>query len=231
MIEIDWRTKTVYNKKNGFKVLPEIVIKRLNEFITDERKDKIENILSQRSSYFIPVLENVCDKGNISAVMRSAEAFGFYRFHIIKISKDFKESKRVTQGADKWLDVSKWTNTKDCILTLKESGYRVYTTHLSKKAVEFDELDLNQKTAVIFGNERDGVSKEALSLAHGNVLLPMAGFTQSFNISVAGALSFQRAFFKNPPKIDEEEKKLLKAVYFLRTITWPEKALCKIFSD
>ncbi len=229
-MQINWETKKIFNKQIGFEVFPEIVIEKLNEFITDERKERIQKILSQRSSYFVPVLENIYDRGNVSAVMRSAEAFGFYRFHIIKINKDFKESQRVTQGADKWLDVSEWTNTKDCILKLKADGYRVYTTHLSKKAVEFDELNLKEKTAVIFGNERDGVSEDALALTHGNVLLPMAGFTQSFNISVAGALSFQRAFLKNPPKIQKEEEKLLKAMYFLRTVTWPKKALGEIFS-
>lgn len=228
-MEINWEAKTVFNKSIGFEVSPEMAIEKLDAFITDERKEKIEKVLSERSSYFAPVMESIYDRGNISAVMRSAEAFGFHRFHIVETSKEFKESHRVTQGADKWLEVTKWSNTKDCISSLKEQGYKVYATHLSEEAVEFGELDFSQKTAVIFGNEKDGVSKEALEMADGNVLLPMAGFTQSFNISVAGALSFQQAFLNKPPKIDAEEKKLMRAAYYLRTITWPNKALREIF--
>ncbi len=224
-VQIDWQKNEVYSE--DFSISPDLAIEKLYEFITDERKEKIQKVLSQRSAHFAPVLEGLYDRGNVSAVMRSAEAFGFHRFHIIETSKDFKESQRVTQGADKWLDVVKWTNTKDCILNLKQQGYKVYATHMSEKAMNFDELDLNQKTAVIFGNERDGVSEEALSMADGNVLLPMAGFTQSFNISVAAALSFQRAFLKSPPKVSEEERKLLEAAYYLRTIDWPKEAFLK----
>lgn len=226
-MQINWEENKVYNEE--LSIDPNKAIEKLYEFITDERKAKIQKVLDQRSSYFAPVLEGLYDRGNISAVMRSAEAFGFHRFHIVETSKEFKESHRVTQGADKWLEVTKWDNTKDCILSLKEQGYKVYATHMSEKAMKFDDLDLSQKTAVIFGNERDGVSQDALDMADGNVLLPMAGFTQSFNISVAAALGFQRAFLKNPPKIDERERKLLEAAYYLRTIDWPKEAFLKHF--
>lgn len=208
-----------------FSIEPDKVLELLSDFITEERKEKTDVVLSNRSSFFVPVLEGLYDRGNISAVMRSAEAFGFYNMHIVETSEDFKESQRVTQGADKWLNVTKWKKTKSCIQSLKDSGYKVFTTHMSEKAVSFDDLDLSQKTAVIFGNEKEGVSQEALDLSDGNVLLPMAGFTQSFNISVAAALSFQRAFLKEPKKIDASEKKMLKALYYLRTINWPQAVL------
>ena len=100
---------------------------------------------------------------------------------------------------------------------------------MSEAAIPFDDLDLTNKTAVIFGNEKEGVSDEALELSDGNVLLPMSGFTQSFNISVAAALSFQRAFLKRPQVIGEGEKELLQALYYLRTIDWPKKALNEVF--
>lgn len=230
-MQINWKDRSIVDESRNLVIQPGYALEKLTEFITEERKEKIETVLKNRSSHFAPVMESIYDRGNISAVMRSAEAFGFHNFHIIETGKEFKESQRVTQGADKWLDVKKWSKTADCIKSLKEDGYKVYATHLSNEAISFDGLDFSKKTAVIFGNERDGVSEEALSLSDGNVLLPMAGFTQSFNISVAGALSFQRAFLKNPPKIDELEKELLRAVYYLRTITWPELALQDVFGE
>lgn len=204
------------------------VLESLSDFITENRRQKIDEVVSTRSDYFTPVLEGLYDRGNVSAVMRSAEAFGFYKLHIIETSAEFKDSqKRVSQGAEKWLEVKKWKDTTECINGLKQEGYRVYTTHLTEDAVDFNEVDFTKKTAVVFGNEKEGVSQEALGMADGNVLLPMCGFTQSFNISVAAALSLQLAHFKRPKLIDEAEKNRLKALYYLKTLDWPKSALVK----
>lgn len=227
-MEIDWEKHKI--KTQGLELAPEMVKAKLDEFLTEERKEKITSVLKGRSAQFVPVTEGLYDRGNINAVMRSAEAFGFFKFHVIETNSHFKESKRVAQGADKWLEVNKWDSTSKCIKSLKAQGYKVYATHLSKEAKSFDKLDFSQKTAVIFGNEKEGVSDEALELSDGNVLLPMSGFTQSFNISVAGALSCQQAHLKNPKKINDQEARLLEALYYLKTINWPKEALVKAFS-
>jgi len=202
------------------------ILEKLSKFLTDERSLKISEVVNNRSSHFVSVLENIYDRGNISAVMRSCEAFGFYKMHLINhASASFKESKRVTQGADKWLDVKTWSKTSNCITQLKNEGYKVFTTSLSDDSVALDKVDFTHKTALILGNERDGVSERAKQMSDGNVLLPMYGFTQSFNISVAGALSLQTVKGKKPPTIDEAEKLRLRALYTLNTLSWPENIL------
>lgn len=227
-MEIDWSLNKI--KTLGLELDPEVVKAKLDDFLTQERKEKITSVLKGRSAQFAPVMEGLYDRGNVNAVMRSAEAFGFFKFHVIETNSQFKESKRVAQGADKWLEVNKWDSTSKCIQSLKADGYKVYATHLSREAKPFDALDFSEKTAVIFGNEKEGVSEEALELSDGNVLLPMSGFTQSFNISVAGALSCQQAHFKSPKKIEQREALLLEALYYLKTINWPKEALVKTFS-
>ena len=259
------------------------VVSKLVDFLTPERLEKINRVVGQRSDGFIAVLENLYDRGNVSAVMRSSEAFGFYKIHVIQTDKAFKESKRVTQGADKWLEVDKWSETQSCVEFLKNHGYTVLTTSLNdddnkndnnkndgnknddnkndnnkndgnkngdnkngdnkddgnkngdnkdgdNKNRFFMDLDFNQKTAVILGNEKDGVSKEALELSDGNVRIPMEGFTQSFNISVAAALCFFFAKLKSPPLIEHSEQERLKALYILTTLNWPTNVLTEIFS-
>ena len=148
---------------------------------------------------------------------------------IIHTSDVFKESRRVTQGAEKWLEVETWSGVEACVNSLKSSGYKVFTTSLSDDAKPFSEIDFSQKTAVVLGNEKEGVSEEVKALSDGNVLLPMQGFTQSFNISVAAALCFQTAKSKNPPVIGEEEQTRLKALYILKTLGWSDKALAQTF--
>ena len=213
----------------GLSYDPAQVILRLSEFLTEERLEKIINVVERRSHFFIPVLENLYDRGNVSAVMRSSEAFGFYKMHVVQTNDSFKESKRVTQGAEKWLEVEMWSEVKSCVNLLKNKGYNVFTTSLSDDAKPFSEIDFSQKTAIVLGNEKEGVSEEVKALSDGNVLLPMQGFTQSFNISVAAALCFQTAKEKNPPVVDEEERTRLKALYILKTLSWSDKALAQTF--
>jgi tRNA (guanosine-2'-O-)-methyltransferase len=195
----------------------DLIINSFEFLLTESRREKINRIVQLRSSSLIPVLENIYDRGNISAVMRSAESFGFFNFHIIDSVSQFKESARVTQGADKWLNVKKWKSTEQGLAHLKDQGVRIYTTALTENAVEIQDLDFSSPVALVLGNEKDGVSKAALDMSDGNVLIPMVGFTQSFNISVAAALCFQEAR-KKATVVTELEAKALKASYILNSL-------------
>lgn len=203
----------------------DLIIEKLEFLVTEARLEKINRIVKFRSKSLIPVLENIYDRGNISAVMRSAEAFGFYDFHIIDSVDQFKESARVTQGADKWLNVKKWNSTEVALKHFKDQGAKIYTTALTDSAMKMEDLDFSTPVALVLGNEKDGVSKKALELSDGNVLIPMVGFTQSFNISVAAALCFQEAR-KKSTTIDDVEAKALKASYILNSLQLsPERML------
>lgn len=201
------------------------VIEKFSFLLTEQRLKKIERVVGQRSNSLIPVLENIYDRGNISAVMRSAEAFGFYDFHIIDSVAQFKESARVTQGADKWLNVKKWNQTELALQNFKDKGVKIYTTALTDKALKIEDLDFSHPIALVLGNEKDGVSQTALDMSDGNVLIPMVGFTQSFNISVAAALCFQEAR-KKAIVINDLEAQALKASYILNSLQLsPERML------
>lgn len=203
------------------------VITSFEKLLTSERLEKINRVIQTRSSNLIPVLENIYDRGNISAVMRSAEAFGFHHFHIIESGEKFKESNRVTQGADKWLMVQKWKSTEEAFTNLKKQGVKIYTTALTERALDIEDLDLSGPTALVLGNEKDGVSKTALDLSDGNVLIPMRGFTQSFNISVAAALCFYSAH-RRAKFIGPQEMKHLKAHYILNSLQHTQDRILKV---
>lgn len=168
----------------------------LSPFITPERLALLEQVVAARVYSVVPVLEGLCDEGNISAVMRSAEALGFGAMHIIEGEILPKNPyKRITRGTDKWLDVERWgiDETLKCAQTLKDRGYRLVATHLSEDAVPAHEVDFTQPTAIIFGNEHAGVSDALLAECDARCIIPMSGFAQSFNISVAAALVLHQA--------------------------------------
>lgn len=208
----------------------DLIIQSFEFLLTEPRKNKILKVANSRSKSLVPVLENIYDRGNISAVMRSAEAFGFYQFHIINTGTQFKESARVTQGADKWLNVRKWSSTEESLAHLKKQGYKIYTTALTETAIEIQNLECKEPVALILGNEKDGVSKTAMDMSDGNVLIPMVGFTQSFNISVAAALCFQE-MRKKAIIVDDIESKALRASYILNSLQISPEQMIKILES
>lgn len=198
--------------------------------LTEERQRKITNVVNERCFNISVVLESIYDRGNTSAVMRSAEGLGFSNFHVIETFEKFKEANRVTQGADKWLEVKKWKASKDCIDHLKKNKIRICVTSLQASR-PLQEIDFSTPLALVLGNEKDGVSKEMLEAADERVILPMPGFVQSFNISIAGALCLYHIWYDRKQKLGSnadltpEQKEILKAAYAMRTMDSAESIL------
>lgn len=207
----------------GLQFRAEDVLKHLAPRLTPERWAKIQKVVALRTCEVTPVLENIYDRGNTSAVFRSAEAMGFQNVHLIEPGERFKESARVTAGADKWLDIVRFKQTVPAVANLREKGYQILATHLDSTAKPLAEMDLTKPTAIVFGNEKDGISSEMIELCDASVILPMRGFVQSYNISVAAAIAFQtiasaRDRAGRGGTLSESEKRILEAHYCLRTL-------------
>jgi tRNA (guanosine-2'-O-)-methyltransferase len=198
------------------------LVKVLSQQVTPERWQKTQAVVDQRVQSMSVVIENIFDRGNASAVMRSMEAFGFYKIHMIEISEKFKESQRVTKGAEKWLEIRKWKSTKACIEELKAQGQKIYVTHLDKNAKPLEDIDVSSPFALCFGNEKDGASQELIDLADETVFIPMRGFVQSFNISVAAAVACYGLLDKlkasGEELISPAEKERLTAFYLTQSV-------------
>lgn len=208
------------------------IIDTLTPMLTEERRQRMADVIAERSYAIVPVMEGLYDRGNVSAVLRSAEALGFQGVHIIESSEFFKEAKRVTQGAQKWLDIRSWDTTTPCIDHLREQGYRILATHF-EDATPISEVDFSTPAALVFGNERDGVSPELLARADERVVIPMAGFAQSFNISVAAALCLYHIREARTRQLgahgdlSAEERLRLTAEYYLRSVDNAEGVMAR----
>jgi len=204
------------------KLSPEEVIRVLGPVLTTERKERIERVLRGRTRSVATVVEGVLNTGNVSAVMRTAEALGFQDFHVVTNDQPLKHSKRTSSGAEKWLDVSVWSDPQSCVDHLHERGYRVLVTHLDADASPIESCDFATKTAVVFGNELNGVSPGMLSLADETCFLPIGGFVQSYNISVAAAMALFHAYRVRTGRLGsngdltESERLRLRASFYIR---------------
>ena len=214
----------------GHSASVEMIMEKIWPLLTPERQRKIENVVAKRCFSIPVVLESIYDRGNISAVMRTAEGLGFANFHIIETQEKFKNSQRVTQGADKWVETKKWKSTTEAIKYFKDNKIRLCVTSL-EAAKPLHEVDFSTPLALVLGNEKDGVSKEMLEAADERVIIPMPGFVQSFNISVAGALCLYQIFQDRLQRLGKNEDitpeqiSILKASYALRTLDSAEDIL------
>lgn len=219
----------------NLKVHYSLVLKSIAPSLTAERIKKIERVIDNRCFDVAVVLESIYDRGNISAVMRTSEALGFVNFHVIETQEKFKEANRVTQGSDKWVETRKWKSTTEAVKNLKAQGYQLCVTTL-EGARPIGEVDFSKPTAFVLGNEKEGVSREMIEAADERIIIPMQGFVQSFNISVAGALGLyhiQQDRLRRLGKFSEltpVQKDILKAHYCLRTQDSAKDSLKELFS-
>ena len=164
--------------------------------MTNERRQRIETVLSKRQNDLTVVLENVFDPHNISAVMRSCDAVGIQEIYVLntKIPRHKKWGARSSSSAAKWLTIHQFDNAEECFSSLRKKYSTILTTHLSSDAVSLYQLNLTKPVALVFGNEHGGVSEELIQMADGNFIIPQVGMIQSLNISVACAVSLYEAF-------------------------------------
>jgi tRNA (guanosine-2'-O-)-methyltransferase len=174
------------------KDLRDRVVAYLQQFVTEERQARLSEVLQFRTRHLTVVLEDLFQTQNISAVLRTCDCYGIQDVHVIKHRNEFEVHKDISMGADKWLSIHEYPhsdhNVKDCIDRLHEQGYWVAATLPDERKRTIFDLPVEQKTAFLFGTELTGLSEEAVRYADGNVLIPMYGFTESFNISNSAAI-------------------------------------------
>lgn len=163
----------------------------LEGFLTENRKTRFEEVLAQRTKHFTVVVEDIFQLHNTSAVMRSCEVFGIQELNIIEHRFGKKIDSEIAMGAQKWVDIKKFSTIQNCIDTMKNNGYQIIATTPHDDSCLLHEFDITKPSALFFGTEKEGLSQEVMQQADGFLKIPMVGFTESLNISVSAAIIIQ----------------------------------------
>lgn len=163
----------------------------LENILTDNRKERFEKVLANRTNHFTVAMEDVFQLHNTSAVMRSCEVFGVQELNVVEEKFGKSIDKEIAMGAQKWVDVNRFESISNCIDSLKSKGYQIIATTPHENDCMLEDFDVTKKSAFFFGTERDGLSEEVLKNADGFLKIPMVGFTESLNISVSAAITLQ----------------------------------------
>lgn len=173
-------------------ILLEKLIEHLEQFVTEPRKARLQEVLANRTRNVTVVLEDLYQTQNISAVMRTCDCYGVQDAYIVENKNEFIVHQDISMGADKWLTLHQYPNAehnmKQCIDDLHAKGYTVVATLPDEKKTRIQDIHTDKKIAFLFGTELTGLSDEAKQYADCNALIPMYGFTESFNISNSAAI-------------------------------------------
>ena len=185
--------------------------------LTDQRKARIDAVIAARLESVTVVLDRLLDPHNTAAVLRTSEGLGLLRAHVVPHEEgDATAHRRVTQDADKWLDLERHQSGAAAALALTQRGFTVYAGHLDERALLYTALPADRPIALLFGNEHQGPSPETVAACAGTFRIPMAGFTQSFNVSVAAAIALsertraRRAFLGAAGDLGQDARVLLR---------------------
>ncbi len=208
----------------------EIVIEALSPVVTPERLERIEEVVRNRTDRLVLVLDCIADPHNSSAVLRSADAFGVQTVHVIVGEHGFRASRGVSKGTHRWLDVIRYRNAEASVRRLKQDGYAIYVAAMGADTTP-EELRGTPRLAVVFGNEHRGVSPEMRSLADGTFAIPMCGFVESLNISVAAAITMQTLARDGRPRLPGERHQELKARFLMNSVQKADQVIEKFLGN
>lgn len=162
--------------------------------ITPHRLEKMKAVLARRQPDLTLVLSNIHDPHNVSAIYRSCDAFGVKNVHLHYTRTAFPVlGRKSSASARKWVDTVRHKNADEMFAKLREQDFQVLATSFSDTAKSLWEWDFLRPTAIILGNEHEGVEDDLLARSDGEIYIPMLGMIQSLNVSVAAAVILAEA--------------------------------------
>tara|TARA_B110000503_G_scaffold137927_1_gene223043 strand:- start:1378 stop:2055 length:678 start_codon:yes stop_codon:yes gene_type:complete len=208
-------------------MIDEKLLKYFEGYLTDNRKKLFKKVLEDRTRHFTVVLEDIFQPHNASAVVRTCDIFGVQDVHAIENKYTNKVSRHVAKGSQKWITSKRYKsdgdNTQICLDALREEGYQIIATTPHNDSCLLQDFDLTKKSAFVFGVEAEGISDYVKENADGFLKIPMVGFTESLNISVAAAIILQDVTTKLRMsdvdwQLTKEEKEILYFNWVKKTI-------------
>lgn len=172
------------------------LLEHLETFLSENRKQRFETVLAERTKHFTVATQDVYQLHNTSAVIRSCDVFGIQEVHVVEEQNSKTIDREIAMGAQKWVDVNRFNSVKDCIADLKGKGYQIIATTPHEKDSVLHDFDITKKSCFFFGRETEGLTKDVINEADCFLKIPMVGFTESLNISVSAAIILQHVTFK-----------------------------------
>lgn len=195
----------------------------LEGYLTEERKQRFLEVLQLRTKHITVAIEDVFQMHNTSAIIRSCDVFGVQEVYVVEDRFAKNLDKNIAMGAEKWVNVHKYRNTSDCITTLKQQGYQIIATTPHEDSTFLPDFFPEKKSALFFGTEKEGLSEAVMRQADGYLKIPMVGFSESLNVSVAAAIIIQDVAHK--VRASQLDWRLTETEILEKRMDWTQKSI------
>lgn len=170
---------------NYFCTMRKLSMDELNRKSVDEFKESTKMPI-------IMVLDNIRSMHNVGSAFRTADAFLIEGIYLCGFTAQppHREIHKTALGATETVTWTYFAETTEAINLLKNKGYEVWAIEQTEGSLMLNDLLIgkNEKIAVVFGNEVDGVSDEVIKLCNGCIEIPQYGMKHSLNVSVAAGI-------------------------------------------
>jgi len=190
----------------------------LLEPLAEERRARtIAERVNARIGSVTLLMDGPNDPHNAAAVLRSCDAFGVPELHVVPRDQEFALGRKVTRGTERWVSVVKHTTPESATRALRERGYELVGTHPRGELVPEDLAHI-PRLCLVMGNEHDGIRAALENATTRAVRIPMRGFVESLNLSVAAALLLASATAGREGDLSPGERATLYATGLLRSV-------------
>jgi tRNA (guanosine-2'-O-)-methyltransferase len=191
------------------------VIETLEPLVSDERRAR--GVIEQRLGSVTVLMDAPHDPHNGAAVLRTCEAFGIPLVHVVRRDESFLIARTVTKGTERWIEVREHETPEAAAQTLTDAGFELVASHPDGELVPEDLAHISH-LALVLGNEHDGIRESLRQSARRTVRIPMRGFVESLNVSVAAAVLLAAATARRPGDLPFPERRRLFARALCRSV-------------
>jgi tRNA (guanosine-2'-O-)-methyltransferase len=196
---------------------PVAIARTLEDFVQPARAERLRAVFATRVEAVTVVMDAPHDPHNGAAVIRSCDAFGVHRIHVVERIEPFLASNTVARGSERWVDVRTHATVEAAVSALADSGHELIATHPEGDLLPAD-LAAIPRLALVLGNERTGIVEALRAACRHSVRIPMRGFAESLNVSVTAAILLQHATNGRAGDLPERGRDLLYARALVLTI-------------
>lgn len=145
--------------------------------------------IMNKERFFLIILDRLQDPGNVGTIIRTADAAGVDGIITLKGTVDIFNSKtiRSTMGSIFTMPIISVDDVEELVNTLKLHNSDIISTSLEAEEYHF-QVEYSKKSAIIIGNEANGISDELIRHSNIKVKIPMVGKAESLNASIASGI-------------------------------------------
>ena len=245
----------------GERYEPSALIEAFTPLLREERLQRMSEVLATRLTSVRLGLEDPHHEHNGAACMRTAEGLGVHTIMTAELRNPFplpptaapneagaprrdlkgqhkkgRIPRSISTSAHRWVELQTYATGAEMIRAAHEQGYKVYGAG-PRGDMPLLDVPLDGPVVMLFGNEADGLTDEAMDACDGVFQIPMYGFTESFNLSVSAGMVLEQLCARvrarlwaegRRGELSEEAQRYLLAGWVAREFKTPElKALLK----